>query len=68
MGKTSEKWHSVSIPKNVLHRIRGVLRFTTDQSLAEYVRQAIERRLRSDEVHAEEQRMLEAEIKERLKD
>ena len=68
MGKTIHRWHSVSIPKNVLHRIRGVLRFTTDQSLAEYVRQAIERRLEHDEVRAEEQKMLEAEIKERLKD
>jgi len=68
MGKTSEKWHSVSIPKNVLHRIRGVLRFTTDQSLAEYVRQAIERRLQHDERAAEEAKMLEEEIKERLKD
>lgn len=68
MGKANGKWHSVSIPKKICRRIKALLGFVVDESLAEYVRQALRTRLEFDEVHAEEQKMLEKEIRERLKD
>ena len=68
MSNVKQKWTSVSIPLKLWRRIKEVLGFTTDQSVAEYVRQATQKRLQYDEAHVEEQKMLEAEIKERLKD
>lgn len=68
MSKATEKWHSVSVPRVLLLRIKAVLGFTTDQSVAEYVRHAVVVRLMKDENHAEEQKMMEKEIRERLKD
>ena len=53
---------------NLYRRIQAILGYAVDQSVAEYARQAIRKRLNYDEAHAEEQKMLEAEIKERLQD
>lgn len=66
MSKAKQTWHSVGIPGKLFRRIKAILGFVPDQSLAEYARQAIQIRLRHDEAEAEEQKMLEKEIKERL--
>ena len=68
MPKANQIWRSVSIPKKVFKRIAAVLGYSECLSIAEYVRFAIAERLKFDEAHAEEQKMLEKEIKERLKD
>lgn len=68
MGKVKGKWRSVSIPKGIIKRMLAVFGFTGDVSIAEYARQAILVRLRDDENRAEEQKMKEKEIRERLKD
>ena len=68
MGKTNKKWLSVGIPRGFSKRIRAVLGFVADESLAEYTRQAIQTRLKDDENRAEEAKMEEKEIRERLKD
>jgi len=61
-------WKSISIPRKILRRIKAILGYSEALSVAEYVRFAIAKRLEYDEAHAEEQKMLEKEIKERLKD
>lgn len=68
LSKVKPKWSSVSIPRKVFKRIAAVLGYSECLSMAEYVRFAIAERLKFDEVHAEERKMEEAEIKERLKD
>jgi len=68
MSNVKQKWTTVSIPVSLFRRIKAVLGFVADESLAEYARQAIQKRLETDEIHAENERMLEKEIKERLKD
>jgi len=68
MSKVKRKWKYIGFPENFIKRIRAILGFVADESLAEYARQAIQTRLRQDEAEAEEQKMLEQEIKERLKD
>ena len=90
MSKAKWKWKSVSIPRRFLKRIRAILGFVADESIAErevvteleeethipkllafplqYARQSIQKRLILDEIAFEEQKMLEKEIKERLKD
>jgi len=68
MSKGQQEWKSISIPKNVFRRIKAILWYTADQSIAEYARQAIEKRLRFDEIGAEAQKDVEKEIKERLQD
>jgi len=67
-GKVKRKWVSVDIPRGFSKRIRAILGFVADESLAEYARQAIQVRLKDDENRAEEARMEEKEIRERLKD
>ncbi|MBA7531054.1 hypothetical protein ES705_23265 [subsurface metagenome] len=66
MDKVKGKWVSVSIPKGFSRRIRAILGFVADESLAEYARQAIQVRLKDDENRAEEAKMEEKEIRERL--
>ena len=66
MDKVKGKWVSVSIPKGFSRRIRVILGFVADESLAEYARQAIQVRLKDDENRAEEAKMEEKEIRERL--
>ena len=68
MSQLEGKWRSVSIPRNFCRRIKVILGFVADESIAEYARQAIQKRLLSDEASFEEQKMLAEEIKERLKD
>jgi len=68
MSKGKRRWVSVDIPRGFSKRIRAILGWVADESLAEYARQAIQKRLESDEAHVEDQKMLEAEITERLKD
>jgi len=68
MSKANRKWHSISVPEKVFKRIAAILGFVVDESLAEYARHAIKKRLEFDEARAEEQKMEEQEIKERLKD
>lgn len=68
MSNSERTWTSVSVPMNLYRRIQAILGYAVDQSVAEYARQAIRKRLNYDEAHAEEQKMLEAEIKERLQD
>lgn len=67
MGNVKQRWVSVSIPRGFVRRIRAILGFVADESLAEYARQAIQERLRDDENRAEEAKMEEKEIRERLK-
>lgn len=66
MGKTNKRWLSVGIPRGFSKRVRAILGFVADESLAEYARQAIQTRLRSDEALAEDAKMEEKEIRERL--
>jgi len=68
MSKILGRWGSVSISRSFKRRIKAILGFVADESIAEYVRQAIQMRLRVDEIRFEEAKMEEAEIKERLKD
>ena len=68
LDKAQEKWVSVSIPRRFSKRIRSILGFVAEESLAEYARQAIQVRLKDDENRVEEAKMEEAEIRERLKD
>jgi len=68
MSKSKQKWHSVSIPGNLFKRIKAILGFVADESLAEYARQAIQTRLRQDEIEREEEIMLREEIGERLRE
>jgi metal-responsive CopG/Arc/MetJ family transcriptional regulator len=66
MSKTKGKWSGLSLPSALVDRMRRVLPYTGNQSLSEYVRFAIQERLRNDEALADEARELEKEIKERL--
>jgi len=66
MGKADGKWVSVGIPRRFVDRIKRILGFVADESLAEYVRQAVQVRLRHDEAEAEEEKMLREEIGARL--
>ena len=68
MSKAKWKWTSISIPRRFVRRIRLILGFVADESIAEYARQAIQKRLILDEIAFEEQKMSEKEIKERLQD
>ncbi len=68
MPKANGIWKSVSIPRKVFKRIAAVLGYSECLSMAEYVRFAIAERLKFDEAHAEEQKMEEKEIRERLED
>jgi len=68
MPKVNGIWRSVSIPKKVFRRILAVLGYSEALTVAEYVRFAIAERLKYDEIHTEEQKMKEEEIKERLQD
>lgn len=68
MSKAKDKWKSVSLPRAFLRRVKAVLGWVAEESIAEYVRQAVQVRLKFDEAHAEEQKMLEKEVRERLKD
>ena len=68
LDKAQEKWVSVSIPRRFSKRIRSILGFVAEESLAEYARQAIQVRLKDDENRVEDAKMEEAEIRERLKD
>lgn len=56
------------MPGSFLKRIRAILGFVADESVAEYARQAIQKRLNFDEMRFEDQKMEEEEIRERLKD
>jgi len=62
------KWHTLGLPHAIFRRIKAVLPYTGNQSLSEYARFAIQERLRADEILAEESKMMEKEIKERLQD
>lgn len=66
MDKVKGKWRSVSIPRSFCRRIKAILGFVADESLAEYARQAIQKRLQHDEIMFENQKEIEKEIKERL--
>jgi len=66
MVKTKGKWTSVCLLKTIYGRIRKVLPYTGTISVSEYIRFAIQERLKFDEIHAEDQKMLETEVKERL--
>jgi len=66
MDKVKEIWHSISLPKTLFSRIKKVIRYTGNQSVAEYVRLAILQRIRYDEAEAEQQLEIENDIKERL--
>lgn len=66
MPKAKEKWRSVSIPRSFCRRIKAILGFVADESLAEYARQAIQVRLKDDENRAADAQMEEQEIRERL--
>ncbi|GAI62629.1 unnamed protein product [marine sediment metagenome] len=66
LSEVKQRWVSVSIPKGFSRRIRAILGFVADESLAEYARQAIQVRLKDDENRAEEAKMEEKEIRERL--
>ena len=68
MGKVNRKWKYIGFPANFIKRILRVLGFVADQSIAEYARHAIQKRLQIDEAAFEMQKMEEAEIRERLKD
>jgi len=68
MSKQKQKWHCLGLPHALFSRIKAVLPYTGNQSLSEYARFAIQERLKYDEAHAEEAKILEEEIKERLKD
>jgi len=68
LSNAKGKWVSVSIPRGFCKRIRSILGFVAEESLAEYARQAIQVRLNHDEIRREEAKMEEAEIRERLKD
>jgi hypothetical protein len=67
MNQVKKKWVSVGIPRRFIGRIKRILGFVADESLAEYARQAIQKRLEFDEAAFEEQKMLEEEVKERIK-
>jgi hypothetical protein len=67
MDKVKGKWASVSIPRSFCRRIKAILGFVADESLAEYARQAIQVRLKDDENRAVDAKMEEQEIRERLK-
>ena len=43
-----------------------VIKWSGHMSISEYARFAIQERLKFDEAHAEEQKMIESEVKERL--
>lgn len=68
MSQASKKWHSVSIPESFSRRVKRILGFVADESLAEYARQAIQTRLRHDEAAYEEQKMEQEEIQARLRE
>lgn len=68
MSKLKGKWRSLGLPQAIVRRVRAVLPYTGNQSLAEYARVAIQERLRFDEQVAEESREQEKEIQSRLKD
>lgn len=68
MSELKGKWSSVSIPRRFCRRIKAILGFVADESIAEYARQAIQSRLMSDETRYEEQKIQESEIQERLAD
>ena len=66
MSKTL--WRTLSFPQKLIDRIKKVAHIQGYVSLAEYAREAIRKRLEVDENAIEETKMLEKEIKERLKD
>jgi len=66
MSKQKRKWHTLGIPHALYLRIKAVLPWTGNPSLSEYARFAIQERLKADEIYAEDAKMMEKEIKERL--
>lgn len=68
MSDLKQKWKSVSLPRTFIDRIKRILGFVADESIAEYARQAIQKRLQHDEAAFEEQKMEEEEIRARLND
>ena len=68
MSKGKRDWKSISVPENIFGRIKAILWYVGDMSIAEYARQAIEKRLHYDEINAEAQKDIQKEIKARLKD
>ncbi|MBA7528941.1 hypothetical protein ES705_21133 [subsurface metagenome] len=66
MSEVKQKWRSVGLPSVLFNRIAKVIKYTTQQSVAEYVRYAILQRIKYDEAHADETREAEQEIRERL--
>jgi len=66
MEQVKRKWRTIGLPSPLFRRIMEVIKWSGHMSISEYARFAIQERLKFDEAHAEEQKMIESEVKERL--
>lgn len=67
MSKPKSRWRTVGILSSLFQRIDAVTAALGYPSVSAYVNEVVRTRLREDENIVEEAKMLQAEIKERIK-
>lgn len=67
MEQLKKKWHTVGLPSRLFERVKLIIRKTGNMSISEYVRWAVDEKVRVDEIRVFELAEEEQEIKERLR-